>query len=183
MEPKRVWKFLPPPEKATERQLSSAIVEVSDGLEDGIACPCCGQLAKMYARPITPAMGAWLVSLVCAAANRRGKWLHVKHSLLRQTRGGDYAKLLYWELIKKRPPSGKKKRSGFWQPTEKGIDFVNGRVLVPRKALIYDEVHVGFMGGSVSIEDVLSEHFDVESLRLNPNMPKRVKHKAQRTVR
>ena len=172
----KVWNFLPNPEDAAG-SLRRAIVRVSGGVEKGLHCPCCGQYAKLYPRYINPEIAAWLTTLVSAyEANRT--WYHVGNEKLRQVKGGDYAKLLHWRLIKSHPT-----KAGYWKPTKRGRRFASGRLRVKRKALIYDGKFVGLTGRKITIDDAYKTKFSREEILRNPNVPPEIKKKKKRTVR
>jgi hypothetical protein len=116
--------------------LAEARRRVLEGLEEGVTCPCCGQLAKQYRRSIYRGMARWLVQLIIA---HRGKeWVSI-HDLPVQ-RGGDFAKLALWGLIQQKPndDDDSKRTSGMWRPTRLGRRFAFNETKVPKYLYIFD---------------------------------------------
>ena len=64
----------------------------------GARCPCCRQYVKRYRRPL----GATMARVLIAFYKKPG-WNRVKDLLGKNDYGGDYAKLVYWNLLEGRP--------------------------------------------------------------------------------
>ena len=109
---------------------------------NGVYCPCCRRVNKIYRRGMTWEAGAWLCLLVKRYLSD-DRWHRV--SDFYNLRGGDYAKLRFWDLaVMKEGSSYDKKVAGLWKPTEKGIRFARGDIKLPYKALVYLDECVGF---------------------------------------
>lgn len=139
------------------------------GLDEGIDCPCCGQLCKLYRRQINAAMAHLLLWLVAQQSSRNGQWTHASAMPLIQGRpgGGDFAKLRWWHLIEEREPNpaaGITRTSGQWRPTILGEEFARGEAHLQRYALLYDNHLAGFEGPAVDIRQCLGERFDYDAL-------------------
>lgn len=152
--------------------IEEARVWLEEHLEEGVSCPLCSQLAKVYKRSIYRAMAVWLV-LLCQLYSRSGDWVHTNRvEALRQRRGiqvtfrgGDPAKLRYWGLIREQWNEDETKRtSGLWRPTDKGIQFAQGQIALPRRALIFDGQLRGFDGESRFLRESLGDDFDYQKL-------------------
>jgi ssDNA-binding Zn-finger/Zn-ribbon topoisomerase 1 len=91
----------------------------------GCKCPACGKHVQLKDRTITSAMAKALIAI----SKHQGE---VNISELKEIRGGDYAKLRYWGLIEE-------VRSGRWQITHKGRQFVHDKVRVPKVAWVYNK--------------------------------------------
>jgi len=136
-------------------------------VDKGVHCPCCGQHAKIYKRPVSGNM-----ALVLIALYRQGRdWIHLedtprpddatKEAISKR----EWAKMAYWGLIEqKEVTSTKTKNSGVWRITEAGIDFVLGRSSIQKYAIIYAAQLLGFKGKQVTIDDALGEKFDYVEL-------------------
>lgn len=129
-------------------------------LLDGAPCPLCDQHAQMYRRKITSTMARALI----AAWTKAGiDWVHLP-SVVGALRA-DEAKLAYWGLIEEersiREDGG---RAGYWRVTDAGVDFVHGRLKVPKFALVYNGRCFGHEGDQVSIEDCLGQRFRLDEL-------------------
>jgi hypothetical protein len=99
-----------------------------------MTCPCCDQTVKLYPRPLNYEISTWLAALV-DAYEAEPHWVHNREV---KARGGDYAKLRFFDLVERHP-----ERKGFWKPTQLGIDFVQGRAPAPAFALLYNNTCFG----------------------------------------
>ena len=117
----------------------------------GADCPCCQQFVKVYKRPLTREMADVLVEIVILYTERR-TWIPVKDLT---TRGGDYAKLLWWELIEfENPKVGSARSAGGMKPTHRGLLFALKRLKVPSHVLLYNNRLLGFDGSPIDISEV-----------------------------
>lgn len=130
--------------------------EVYERLPDGTDCPVCGQYARQYRRKIHRTMARELIGFYRAAGVG---WAHLPTVLA--SRGGDFAKLRYWALIEEHPGVDS---VGYWRVTEAGADFLYGRRLVARYALVYNGELRGFDGPGITISDALGQPFDLAEL-------------------
>ena len=126
---------------------------VSDRLHDGIDCPVCGSHVQMYRRKIYPKMAKWLRWLVDRFDNTEHMWIDAHGSPIR---GGDYAKLLYWGLVKRARDEGSG-QAGLWQPTPRGCSFARGNLSVAKYAFVYLGKVEGFSDEKIVIGDILGE--------------------------
>lgn len=133
----------------------------------GTECPCCGQHCKIYRRRLNHQMARFLIWLVCLYKHRK-TWIHVAQFPLIQNRrgGGDYGKLIYWQLIKQKVNVKPcyKVTSGFWRPTVKGISFVNKLIRVPEAVYVYDSILQGFSDNKIDIIQALNGEYNYEEL-------------------
>lgn len=134
-----------------------------------IKCVVCEQSAKIYKRPLYSSQSFCLIEMY-------KKWLsgvhlvHVKDLKGDAARGGDFAKMELWGLISqvnKSPSDTKKRTSGCWSITKKGIAFAAGRIKIPKKVVIYNKKVVGFSEEQISIKDSINDNFDYEELMKN----------------
>ena len=121
--------------------------------KNGVECPCCNRTNKVYPRGIHWQSAAWLCVLIKKYITEP-RWYAVTEF---SSRGGDYAKLRYWDLVElKKEVEGDKRTSGLWKPTKKGIEFAQGKIRIPSKALIYNGNLLGFdCDNDVDILDIL----------------------------
>lgn len=140
--------------------LLEAIDRLRARVDDGDTCPCCGQFAKVYRRKIHAAMAR---DLIAAWRANGAEWFHVRTTLGHD--GGDFAKLVHWELIAEfdaaRDDGG---RAGWWRVTELGERYVRGQVRVPKYARIYDGRALNLTGEDVGIRDALGTRFRYDDL-------------------
>jgi len=156
----------------------------------GAVCPCCKQHVKIYRRALGSQMARWLIWLVRTWEQKQAgvrspvsgqlmhlecnhPWIDVK---LSPVRGGDYAKLIHWELVEhkvnepkqKRPDGSRPKDSGLWRPTFKGIDFVHQRLSVPSHMTLYCNLLLEQSDDLIKIHQALGKKFDYHKLMNAP---------------
>lgn len=153
----------------------------------GAYCPCCKQYVKVYKRVLGSQMARWLIWLVRTWTQQQAgirspisgrlfrleenhPWIDVKQS---PVRGGDYAKLVHWNLVEHKANTGdaSKRDSGLWRPTHAGIRFVHNQLLVPSHVLLYDNKLLNWKDDSITqinIIDALGKKFDYSELMGSP---------------
>lgn len=154
------------------KTLQEAQEYLQKNIEHGVICPCCSQYVKIYERSITSSMAQALILIYkYFRAHQTEKWLHVQDYLKKldipaPVMSGDVSKLKFWGILL--PQDGTRddgsKRIGFYSITQKGREFVEGRITVPEKARIYNQRFLGFAGREVSIREILNEGFNYADL-------------------
>jgi len=133
----------------------------------GTSCPCCGQLCKVYKRTLNAPLARFLIWIV-RAYEHDPRWIHLRQFPMIQNRrgGGDYGKLVHWELLKQKPNDDDpdKRTSGEWRPTPQGIEFVHLRLSVPDAVFLYDNVLQGFSDQKTAITTALGKEFSYSEL-------------------
>lgn len=133
--------------------------------EKGSTCPCCDQMAKVYARTLYAGLA---VDLIKAWRYVRDgdpfQWFHMPTAI--SHRAGDAAKAAHWGLIEPMPDVRREDggKAGWWRFTPVGIGWVKGTSSVPRYALIYNKVLQRVDGPPWSIRDALGKEFDLREL-------------------
>jgi hypothetical protein len=83
----------------------------------------------------------------------------------------NYPSLKHWGLIEElpKPDDPKAKVSGFWRITPSGLDFAEGRIMVPKTAWVYDSECLKLTGHHVGIRACtgLFSYSEMMSLRFN----------------
>lgn len=135
---------------------------------DGVRCPCCGQMVKIYRRKLNAPMAYFLVWLVKQYLVTQD-WTDVpKDGPMIQGRrgGGDFAKLEHWAMIEQKVCEDQKKRtSGFWRPTTKGMKFVAAKLKVPAHVFLMFNRVKGFSDDRMDIAQALAAGgFDYQEL-------------------
>jgi len=145
-------------------QMRQKVMQAARG--EGGACPCCDQYVKVYKRSISSTMARQLIRVY--RLHGEGTWFHVRDAMAEGDTGvSDFAKLERWGLIEKRPHEpgdGGKRTSGYWRITPDGEKFVTGRGQVDEFALVYNNNHLGFEGGLITIFSCLGNKFDYKTL-------------------
>jgi hypothetical protein len=131
-------------------------------VDDGCACPCCTQFAKVYRRPIHAAMAVDLIRCYRYA----GQAWFLLTDVVGKRGTGDVTKLRYWGLMQQ--AEGKRedgsKRIGVWRITPAGVAWLNAHTAVPRWARVYDSRCLGLIGDPVTIRDALGARFNYDEL-------------------
>jgi hypothetical protein len=130
--------------------------------EKGCRCPACDQHVKLYKRGLNAGMARALILISRGPKIDANGWVDIKSI---DVRGGDYAKLRYWELIEQRPNEDQKKKdSGIWRVTQKGLKFISDQIRVPSHAHVYNDRVRGWSDNDVNIRQVLGKAFDYSQL-------------------
>lgn len=114
-------------------------------------CPCCKQLVKVYKRLINKGMVADLSALHILSAP--DEYMHI-NDFTRPHSNREIGNLKWWGLVERMPSDNRdKKSSGMYRITQKGRDFIQGKVMVRKYALVYNSECLGFDGGMVLVTD------------------------------
>lgn len=139
--------------------------------EYGTTCPCCNQHVKLYRRKLNSAMAYGLIILTQNRNNvDTSDWFHLENYLkpieVASTLRGDMPKLRHWGLIeaKKARRDDGDKRNGYYRVTQRGRDFVEGKLSVQQKVKLYNKDFYGYEGDYITIKDALGSHFNYSEL-------------------
>ena len=110
-------------------------------------CPCCEQTVKIYPRSINSHMIRTLVQLY-----EQGERKLPQH---------DSSQPHFWGLIKLAESEGPPAK---WVVTEKGIDWLRGRITIPRYALIYNGEVYGWSREQWSVSEAAKKDFDLQEI-------------------
>lgn len=156
-----------------DNSLRSARQRVQHHLPEGITCPCCGQLCKLYRRSLNSGMTRSLIWLVRYQEWSGEEWIDVpKHAPRYVLASREMGKLVHWGLAEDKPNDDDRQRtSGMWRPTKKGIAWVYMEVTVPSHVLLYNNQLYGFSGQPVNVQEALGQRFDYETLMHDPVVP------------
>jgi hypothetical protein len=136
--------------------------------DSGCICPCCGQDVKMYNYKFHSSLAQCMIGLV-RVFEQSQNWVHVKDIPVpggrASDRGGHLAKAVHWGLIEAKPNDDSSKRtSGLWQPTQKGRDFVHGRISISKYVHLFNNTVHGFSMEITTIKQALGDKFDYAEL-------------------
>lgn len=131
-------------------------------LPGGSVCPTCTQHAQVYRRKINSGMAISLIKMY--QASRRGEFVHVPTVIGARSR--EEGKLAYWGLVEeelaRREDGG---RAGWWRVTDMGRLFVEGRMQLPKYALIYNGRCLSFDAAErAGIKEALGVKFNYDDL-------------------
>lgn len=124
-------------------------------------CPCCGQVVKLYARKIHRTPARELIRLW-----HLGPGFHHNREFKKDISAGDFHKLAHWGLVEPKPnlDNPKKRCTGYWRITFKGVLFVKNQLKVARYCYVYNRQVHSFSDEQISIVDALQSRFDYEKL-------------------
>lgn|SRR5262245_32897672 len=129
--------------------------------EDGVRCPCCDRMVKVYRRKLTSAHGYVLIAMW--RENRDG-WVYLPHI---RSAGQDEVIARHWGLIEGDDMEREdgSKRTGWWHLTGLGVGFIHNEFTLPKYASIYNNQRLSLDPTEVvSIIDVLDTKFDYTEL-------------------
>lgn len=137
-------------------------------IEKGDRCPCCGKHTKVDNRKLNSTMARSLIWLVKESGPDR-KWVNWQgkaHANLR--RSNQLSTLKHgpeWEMVEPRPnKDASKKNSGWWRPTNRGVDFVRREIRVRQRVHTYNDTVLNFSGPKIDIKDALGSKFNYAEL-------------------
>jgi len=134
--------------------------------DGGVECPCCERHAEVNEKPVGKTVCLILINLYRMDSGwGDGKFIHLRDmgqamrhapSLVRFLGSGSFAALRHWGIVEELSirkfeewiekgvlkdhiyNSTDKRRSGYWRITEKGRDFVENKISLPKSAFIYN---------------------------------------------
>lgn len=132
-------------------------------VDDGDVCPCCGRWMKINYKPLNASMAYGLCWLV---RNYHGQWVHLPTQSPREVlRTKQLPTLKHWGMVEARLSEDKKlKHEGYWRPTDLGVEFAHGNVIVPGGCYFYDDAVFGFSTKLIHITDALNKEFNYEEI-------------------
>ena len=141
--------------------------EIMRDRDQGCQCPVCDQYVKLYKRNFNSAMSVAMIKIYQAFDKDPDlEWLKVEDYLkadpkLPSTIRGDFAKGVYWNLLDKQDGerTDGSKRIGYYKITQKGKDFVCGKVAIPKWVRLYNNEVLGFAEERVTIQQALGTKF------------------------
>lgn len=156
----------------TGTDVEAAKAFVQQHLTDGVTCPTCGQLCKLYKRKLNSTMALALILIYqFFKTHPHADWLHVAAFLVKVKRdssiaGGDVVKLRYWGLLER--AHGERDdgsdRVGRYKITAVGKQFVEGRIAVPRYVYLYNQLLLRLSEEMTTIREALSDRFNYDEL-------------------
>ncbi len=127
--------------------------------EDGVNCPCCKQMVKLYKRKLTTTMMLGLIDL-----NKHTQQpVHIKE--IKVVNGGEFAQMKRWGLIEDDKNDDLTKRtSGQWSITQKGKDFLNGMIRIPKYVFTYNGQTMKYSSELTDAKSALGDKFNYNEL-------------------
>jgi len=168
LDPADIRPIIPAAPHGAYLQAAKDRVVTGAATKDGVPCPCCTGLVKVYPRAFSKGMGRALMWLVNTSGRNR-EWVYKSEAapkwILRM--GGDFAKLEKWQLIERMASADASRApgsSGYWRPTDRGVEFASNRLELPDKLFLLNNIVVGESPTRVRITDRLPDGFDYREL-------------------
>lgn len=141
-------------------KISADYLKVLQG--DGGHCPCCKRFGKYNGFTITHKNAQALVWIYQSAAV--DGWVNTAKNAPREfMRAKTFTNMRYWGLIEAHPNDRKEvKGSGYWRITQKGVDYIHGKMRLPKKVFIYNRKLVGYGEQQVYFKECFKEYFNLE---------------------
>lgn len=148
--------------------LAEARKHVAANSRDGVICPCCTQLVKVYRRKLNSGMARCLIHMYRYHAQHGDEWCHVHHYLVERGQyDGDFPKLRHWGLIEvlEGERADGSSRVGFYRITAQGRAFVREEVDAPRAVFLFnDKVLAVDEEERTTIRTALGDKFNYDEL-------------------
>jgi len=149
--------------------LQDAIDEIRktilDNIRKGTTCPCCGTNQKLYVIALTKAMVKGLLHLVNdfklnEEFHLTDYFFELKHPEIKSAADASIYKLVLWGLIEDSPTNTK----GYYVYTQKTLDFLNGKLMLPATISTYNNVIVEESRDLVTLKGALKKDFSYAQL-------------------
>lgn len=144
-------------------------------LKKGVKCYCCGLRAQLYKRNLTSSMIYGLIMLYKESARlyKSDGWaplIHIesffKNAAVSSSMRADIAKLKLWGFLAAH--TGEKEdgnpHNGLYWVTDKGSQFVLGKILVQKSVKIYNNTFMGFDGAEIDIWGAIKNKFNYNEI-------------------
>jgi len=156
--------------------LDEAKTYLNANLRDGVICPCCGQFAKIYKRKFNSWMARAMIAFYAHEGMKPG-WFHAISVVVDRrfwkfkinNSCGDYGKLVWWGLLEE--AAGHREdgnpETGYYRMTQKGRDFVLGKIRVRKYIHIYNDTLLEVDGEKdeiISIHEAMGAKFNYSEL-------------------
>jgi hypothetical protein len=124
-------------------------------------CAMCDQRVHYYRRPMNKQMLKVLRHLYEFDLKHPQGWTHVEDWMRSQGRKSNryFTLMRYWGLIETNADVKEdgNPRTGYWRITQKGRDFWEGRIRVPRGFWMYDSQAKAFFPENWNIQEAINE--------------------------
>jgi len=131
---------------------------------EGVRCPCCGRIGRVYKRKFNSGMARVLARLVALGGER--EWVNVRRlfpGVLQ--RGGEWARARFWLFVEPRDHrTATANPRGDWRVTPWGSQFIREGLSVPKHVYIWDNTPISFSEDTTTFHEALGSHFDVAEL-------------------
>lgn len=141
-----------------------------DNSEKGVDCPACDRIVKIYKYTMNAGMCLALITMYKLDKSKENEvWFHLQKEFAEKyglnANALHYSLMKWWGLLIPQPNNDpNRKGTGYWCLTDKGKQFIEGRIRLPKKVHIYDNRNVGWSEETTNIKEALKEKFDYAEL-------------------
>jgi len=139
-------------------------------------CTCaCGNRVQLYNRPLTSAMSYALLYFKSAKKDEEG-YAHAEDFFKKQdcssSLRGDFPKLRFWGFIAPKPSLSDDDlhSPGFYKILPRGLEFLEGNLVVPASVLIYNNKFIGWGEKTTDLKGALKNKFNINDLKIKENV-------------
>lgn len=152
-----------------EETLKQAKVYLRENFKEGANCPCCGQFVKLYKYAFHSGMARCLILIYNATTPHKQTdgFMHVENYFVSigVKMKGYHGKLKYYKMLEQLPNNDSSKaKSGIWRITQKGKDFVENKIEVPKRVHLYNDIVVDWSDEQITIKQALGSKFNYAEL-------------------
>jgi len=140
--------------------LKDAQTKVLQNMDTGSSCPCCHQWVRRYRYALNEKNVYFLIQLRRYLHENSKEYVHIDHLAeyaCEAMKGGtSFSILAWWGLIEEMPNTDDhKKTSGFWRPTQKGMDWLDGLVKIPQYVYCYNKtITMALTDKMISVKEI-----------------------------
>lgn len=161
-------------EEQTIKKIKADYRNVIEG--EGGYCPCCERWGKINTFHLSEINALSLMWMMNNEIDEDG-WVHTAKLAPRwMMRAKSFSTMRHWGLVESAPNDDKnKKAAGVWRITQKGYNFVNGQIRLPKKAFVYNRTLVAYgdqlmyfrecFGKHFSYEEIMSDAFSINNIK------------------
>lgn len=139
---------------------------ILDNIEEGVECPACTRNVQMQKFNLDHNMASAL--RILDEHTNQGEYVRTialfneyADTESNLNNGGNWTKVKHWGLIESEMTITEEGGSqGNWRITQKGRDFVHGKVKVSKKAKTFKDKLHGYLGDPILITDIKIKPFD-----------------------
>lgn len=141
-------------------------------LKEGVQCPCCTQMVRLYHRPLTSSMIYGLILLSKASDDVKDifGFIHLENYFkpldIPASIRADVPKLRFWGFLM---PDGEEEGdgnpcNGRYKILPKGIQFIQGKILVQKTIKLYNNKFYGFEGAEIDVYGAIKNKFNYNEI-------------------
>lgn len=134
----------------------------------GTICPCCDGIAKVYKRSFTKTLARILRVMHFWDIKSPGSWHHVKNEWPgpRPMFNPEYARMVDLGLIEENREGREdgNPNNGFHRITQKGKDFCNGKVTIPKYVYCYKGKVIDESNARITFADAWGTPFNYQEI-------------------